>query len=293
MIYRVRHLTRYDYSEPVLLSHHAAHLSPRITHGQRHRDVQLEISPAPAVLQNGKFDYFENPIAFFTIQDAHDRLSVKASFVVETSPPPALPQLDATSWDRVAAQLAAGTNPHVEGALDFLFPSYQVPMLAEAAAYAAPSFPPGRPLVEAVLELSARIHADLAFDAEATSVGTPLAHVFALRRGVCQDFAHVGIACLRAMGLAARYVSGYIRTLPPPGKVKLVGADASHAWLSVFIPGWGWLDVDPTNNTLAGEDHIVVAWGRDFDDVSPLKGVVLGGGDHEVHVGVDVSELPA
>lgn len=291
MIFQVRHVTTYEYSEPVLLSHHAAHLSPRYTGGQCHRDQKLRISPLPAVRQDGRFDYFGNPTAFFTIQEAHTRLTVDAGFVVETSPAPALPQLDVTTWNRVSAELTAGTNPHVEEALDFLFPSYQVPMLAEAAAYAAPSFPPGRPLVEAVLELTARIHADLAFDAEATSVGTPLAHVFAQRRGVCQDFAHVGIACLRAMGLAARYVSGYIRTLPPPGKERLVGADASHAWLSVFVPGWGWLDVDPTNNTMAGEDHIVVAWGRDYDDVSPLKGVVLGGGDHEIHVGVDVCEI--
>lgn len=290
MIYRVRHVTTYRYGEPVLLSHHAAHLSPRDTLGQRHSDVRLSISPPPAVLQEGKRDYFGNPVTFFTIQESHSKLVVDASFTVETSPQPALPHLDATAWDRVAADLAGGAKPQTAEALDFLFPSYQVPHLAEARDYAAASFPAGRSLAEAVTDLMGRIHADFTFDPEATAIGTPLAEVFAERRGVCQDFAHLGIACLRAMGLAARYVSGYIRTNPPLGKEKLVGADASHAWLSVFLPGWGWLDLDPTNNALAGEDHITVAWGRDYDDVSPLKGVVLGGGHHKVDVGVDVVE---
>jgi transglutaminase-like putative cysteine protease len=291
MRYRVRHLTTYHYGEPVLLSHHAAHLAPRLCPGQSHADVRLEISPAPAVRDDGKRDYFGNPMTFFTIQDAHTRLTVDASFVVETSPPPALPHLDRTPWEHAAAELADGGAPRIEAALDFLFPSYQVPQLPEARAYAEPSFPPGRPLVDAVLDLNHRIHADLAFDPDATTVGTPLAQVFAQRRGVCQDFAHMTIACLRAMGLAARYVSGYIRTLPPPGKERLVGADASHAWAAVFLPGQGWLDIDPTNDTLAGEDHIVVAWGRDYDDVSPLRGVVLGGGHHQITVGVDVEEI--
>ena len=136
-----------------------------------------------------------------------------------------------------------------------------------------------------------RIHKDFAFDPTATTVGTDIATVFEKRRGVCQDFAHATIACLRAMGLAARYVSGYIRTLPPPGKEKLIGADASHAWASVFLPGWGWLDIDPTNNSVCGEDHVSVAWGRDYDDVSPIRGVVLGGGNHQIDVAVDVFEL--
>ena len=291
MRFRVRHVTTYHYGESVLLSHHAAHLIPRACPGQSHRGAELLIDPPPAVRHDGQRDYFGNPITFFTVQDAHDRLRVEAAFTVDTSPPPALPQLDATPWDKVAAELALGAGPRVADAMDFLFPSYQVPFLAEARAYAEDSFRPGRPLVEAVLELSRRLHSDIAFDPAATDVGTPLAQVFAQRRGVCQDFAHAGIACLRSMGLAARYVSGYIRTLPPPGQEKLIGADASHAWLGIFLPGWGWLDVDPTNDCLAGEDHITVAWGRDYDDVSPLRGVVLGGGHHRVEVGVDVIEV--
>jgi len=291
MRYRVRHLTVYEYGEPVLLSHHAAHMRPRQVYNQRYEKVRLTIRPAPAVLRDGQLDYFGNPTTFFTVQDSHSKLEIEAVFEVETSQSFGLQNLDGPAWEQVRDDLANSTAPHLEEAMDFLFPSPQVPALAAAATYAAASFPPGRPLAQAVLDLNSRIFADFAFDPVATSVGTPLATVFAQKRGVCQDFAHIGIACLRAMGLAARYVSGYIRTVAPAGKEKLVGADASHAWLSVFIPGWGWLDLDPTNNTTAGEDHVVVAWGRDYDDVSPIKGVVLGGGEHAVHVAVDVTEI--
>ncbi|MBF0332274.1 MAG: transglutaminase family protein [Alphaproteobacteria bacterium] len=280
MKFRVRHLTTYRYGEAVQLSHHAAHLRPRPVPGQTVGAVTMAIRPEPAVLHDGRRDYFGNPTTFFTIQEPHRTLEVEASFSVETAPRKPPPQV-AIAWDAV--------RPAAE-AMDFLFDSPQVPCLAEASDYAAPSFPPGRPLVEAALDLSARIHADFAFDADATTVGTPLATVFEERRGVCQDFAHAGIACLRAMGLAARYVSGYIRTTPPLGQERLVGADASHAWLSVHLPGWGWLDLDPTNDAIAGPEHVVVAWGRDYDDVSPLRGVVLGGGDHKVEVAVDVVE---
>jgi len=291
VIFRVRHLTTYHYSEPVVLSHHAAHLRPRDWPGQRHHSATLTISPAPEVLRDERLDYFGNPTTFFTIQEAHDTLEVEAGFVVETAPALLLPQSGGPPWEQVRDGLAEGSGAEMESALDFLFPSTQVPLTGKATEYAEPSFTAGRPLIEAVQDLSRRIHADFAFDPVATMVGTPLAEVFDARRGVCQDFAHVGIACVRAMGLAARYVSGYIRTMPPPGKEKLVGADASHAWLAVFVPGWGWLDIDPTNNCTAGEDHIVVAWGRDYDDVSPIKGVVLGGGDHRVDVSVDVMEI--
>lgn len=290
MRYRVRHLTTYEYGEPVLLSHHAAHMRPRQVHTQRYEKVRLSIRPVPAVLRDGQLDYFGNPTTFFTVQDSHSKLEIEASFEVETNPSFGLTNLDTPPWEWVRDSLAQGA-PQVEEAMDFLFPSPQVPILPQARDYALPSFFPGRPLAQAVLDLNARIFTDFAFDPDATHVGTPLSTVFAQTRGVCQDFAHVAIACLRSLGLAARYVSGYIRTIAPPGKEKLVGADASHAWASVFIPGWGWLDIDPTNNTTAGEDHVVVAWGRDYDDVSPIKGVVLGGGEHVVHVAVDVTEL--
>ena len=287
MKFKVRHLTSYHYSEPVPLSHHAAHLRPRTDNKQRHHTVDVVVRPFPAVLRDDGTDYFGNPTTFFTIQDPHATLEIEASFTVETNPAPTLPANGGGPWEAVRARLAADNDPHVERALDFVYASSQVPRLAEALAYAEPSFTPGRPLTEAALDLVSRIHADFTFDPDATAVGIPLATVFEDRRGVCQDFAHVGIACLRAMGLAARY----IRTLAPPGKEKLQGADASHAWLAVFIPEWGWLDVDPTNDMVAGEDHVIVAWGRDYDDVSPIRGVVLGGGEHHVEVAVDVNEL--
>ena len=280
MRFRVKHLTTYHYSDPVALSHHAAHLRPRSDTGQRCHSVDIQIKPFPAVLRDDGTDYFGNPTTFFTIQDPHTTLEVEASFTVETKPAPILPQDGGGAWDQV--------GPHGGGEMDFVFASSQIPVLAEARAFALPSFPPGRPLVDAALDLARRIYSEFTFDPDATSVGIPLAEVFAEKKGVCQDYAHAGIACLRAMGLSARYVSGYIRTLPPPGKEKLQGADASHAWLGVYIPGWGWLDVDPTNNMVAGEDHVVVAWGRDYDDVSPIRGVVLGGGEHHVDVAVDV-----
>ncbi len=291
MKYRVRHLTTYTYSEPVRLSHHAAHLCPREVPGQKFGNPGLKINPGPAVLGAMQSDYFGNPTVYFTIQDPHSTLEVEAEFDVETSAMPALPHLDVTAWDKVRTELRKATKGHMLGAQDFMYASPLVPILAEANAYALSSFPPGRPLTEAVLELTSRINKDFAFDPNATKVGTSLATVFEDRRGVCQDFAHVAVACLRSMGLSARYVSGYIRTLPPPGKEKLIGADASHAWASVYVPGWGWLDIDPTNDTICGEDHITVAWGRDYDDVSPIRGVVLGGGNHHIDVAVDVFEL--
>jgi transglutaminase-like putative cysteine protease len=287
--FRVRHLTTYHYTEPVQLSHHAAHLRPREIDGQRVSEVAVAIHPEPAVLHEG-VDYFANPTTFFTIQDSHSTLEIESSFVVETCQQPALPRIASPAWDAVRFDAWPRGRGLDEPVMDFVFASPQVPILAEATEYAAPSFTPGRPLTEALMDLVGRIHRDFAFDSKATSVGMPLLAVFQQRRGVCQDFAHVGVACLRAMGLAGRYVSGYIRTIAPPGREKLVGSDASHAWLSVYQPGWGWLDVDPTNNMAAGEDHIVVAWGRDYDDVSPVRGVVLGGGDHEVAVAVDVTE---
>jgi transglutaminase-like putative cysteine protease len=289
--YKVRHLTSYHYGEPVMVSHHAAHLRPRNAPGQTCRLASLKITPQPAVLNDQQTDYFGNVVTYFTIQEPHRVLQVESNFVVEmeaTLPPP---RGGGPAWDDVAAQLAAGGDPHMVEAMDFLFDSQRVPLLAEAKGYAAPSFTRGRPLAEAVIELTSRIHKDFEYDPSATSVSTPLEQVFVERKGVCQDFAHLQIACLRSMGLAARYVSGYIRTEAPPGKEKLVGADASHAWLAVFVPGWGWLELDPTNDTPAGTHHVVVAWGRDYDDVSPIKGVVLGGGEHQVGVQVDVNVL--
>ena len=176
-------------------------------------------------------------------------------------------------------------------AIECLFDSSSIQASGELAGYARPSFPAGRPLLEAVAELTRRIHADFTFDPQATTVATPLSDVFRLRSGVCQDFARLEIACLRSLGLAARYVSGYLETVPPPGATRLAGADASHAWLAVYCPGSGWIDVDPTNNLLPSTTHVTLAWGRDYDDVSPIRGVMLGGGTHSLRVNVDVTRV--
>jgi transglutaminase-like putative cysteine protease len=174
---------------------------------------------------------------------------------------------------------------------EFVFPSSLIRRLPALGDYAAGSFVAGRPLLEAIMDLTRRIHGDLKFDPKATTVATPLEQVIRNGRGVCQDFAHFQIGCLRAIGLPARYVSGYLETLPPPGKPKLVGADASHAWVQAFVPPVGWIDIDPTNNLIASDRYITVARGRDFDDVSPIRGVIVGGGKHELSVGVDVTPL--
>ena len=193
---------------------------------------------------------------------------------------------DTPPWEAVANSTALPLE-----AQEFLFDSALIPASAEMAAYARAAFPPGRPLLDAVLELTRRIHDEFTFDREATTIATPLADVFRSRRGVCQDFARLEIACLRSLGLPARYVSGYLETVPPPGRSRLLGADASHAWVAVYCPEAGWIHVDPTNNLLPSRTHITVAWGRDYYDVSPIHGVILGGGNHTLRVHVDVLRL--
>ena len=219
----------------------------------------------------------------------HDVLEVTSSSVVEIAPRPAPSTGPRISWEETAERLhSAGA---LVSALEYCFDSPLVRAHPMLAAYAESAFSPGRPLIDAVIEFNHKIFEEFTYETTATDVSTPLAQVFRQRRGVCQDFAHVAIGCLRSLGLAARYVSGYLETKPPPGKVRLVGADASHAWASVYVPGFGWLDFDPTNDVFPDLGHVTVAWGRDFSDVSPLKGVVLGGGSHQVTVSVDVERV--
>jgi transglutaminase-like putative cysteine protease len=191
-------------------------------------------------------------------------------------------------WEEVRDQLARDRSPAWLDAFQFTFDSRYVLAAARYADYAANSFTPGRPILEAALDLTRRIHKAFVYDPRATTLATPVAEVFEKRRGVCQDFAHLMLACLRSLGLAVRYVSGYLSTVPPPGKERLVGADATHAWVSVFCGLGGWIDLDPTNDQIPADRHVLLAWGRDYDDVSPLKGVILGGGQHVVKVSVDV-----
>lgn len=293
MIYRVKHVTTYRYSDPVLLAHHLAHLTPRQTPYQTCLRAQIKISPNPAELNERGQDYYGNPVTFFGLRDPHSVLTVQVSSKVEVKDR-ALPQPgDGPLWQERQDPLSQHRGEIFREINDFCLPSPYVsnnPMITD---YAAVSFVVGRPLLDCVQDFSHRIHKDFAYDPTATSVATPLADVLAERRGVCQDFAHLAIAGLRAMGLPTRYMSGYLMTKPPPGKPKLRGSDASHAWISVFIDELGWVDFDPTNDCLPDTEHVVLGWGRDFDDVSPLRGVVLGGGEHRLKVGVDVEPVVA
>ena len=251
-------------------------------------EYSLEITPEPAV-HTHRLDFYETPTNFFTIQEPHAKLTVTARSRVRVTAPVLPAQTPA--WETVRDACAREVLTEATTAGEFCFDSRHITHSAAFADYAAACFPAGRPLLDGLRDLTTRIFRDFKFDKRATTTATPLAEVFKNRRGVCQDFAHLGIACLRSLGLPARYVSGYLETIPPPGKKRLVGADASHAWLAVWCPGYGWIDADPTNNLLPGDRHITVAWGRDFSDVSPLRGVVVGGGEHELKVSVDVAPL--
>jgi len=285
--YEIVHRTVYEYSSEVSVSQHVVHLTPRTLPGQQCLRHELIVEPTPALVTR-RDDYFGNPTQFFTMAGAHRTLVVTARSEVVVHPRhwPVPQQTPAWELARVISDQNAGLPLDVQ---EYVYPSVFVPALPALTDYARPSFTAGRPLLEAVLELTRRIHTDFVFDPKATTVATPLEQVIEKRRGVCQDFAHFEIGCLRAVGLPARYVSGYLETLPPEGKTKLIGSDASHAWVQIFIPNHGWVDADPTNDMLASERHITVAWGRDFDDVSPVRGVISGGGKHLLKDAVDVT----
>jgi transglutaminase-like putative cysteine protease len=237
-------------------------------------------------------DYFGNLVTYFTVREPHRRMEITAVNRVRVEPRPAPAAAATPPWDQVAAALRSGHDPETLDAYQYVFDSHYVQRDPELAGFAAPSFPEGRPVLEAVLDLTGRIHSEFVFDSSTGGAfEVPTTRILVTRRGVCQDFSHLEIGCLRSLGLAARYVSGYLLTNPPPGQDRLIGADMSHAWASVFCPGLGWVDVDPTNNLMTGEKHITLAWGRDYDDVSPIKGVILGGGRHSVTVSVDVMVL--
>jgi transglutaminase-like putative cysteine protease len=290
----VVHTTEYEYEAPVTLCHNEAHLIPRSFGSQRCLEHQVEIDPIPALAVERQ-DFFGNPVLYFAVQSSHSRLAVKATSDIELNAAPGQLHFQSTApWEEaVSRMLDSRTDPDLD-ARQYRLDSPLVAPTSEIASYAVESFVPGRPLVEAVHDLMDRIHNDFVYDPHFTTVATPLSHVFEHRRGVCQDFAHLAIACLRSQGLGARYVSGYIETLPPPGQEKLVGADASHAWFSVYDPDVGWLDFDPTNNQIPMDQHITTAWGRDYYDITPIKGVIFGGGaTHATNVAVDVSRLDA
>jgi transglutaminase-like putative cysteine protease len=250
----------------------------------------LLVSPAPATLGE-RLDYFGNPVTFFTIQEPHGELKIEArSRVVVDGHSVKWPE-HSPAWDEVIRSLATDLSPAGLDAYQFVFESPRVKPGVEFAAYASQSFSPARPLTEALMDFTGRIYKDFRFDSKATTVRTSPDEVLRHRSGVCQDFAHLQVACLRSLGLAARYVSGYLRTYPPPGRARLIGADASHAWVSVYCPGTGWLDVDPTNNLIPSQSHVTLAWGRDYGDVSPVRGVILGGRDHKLEVAVELEPV--
>lgn len=285
--YTITHVTTYEYTEPVSLCQNVAHLSVRACDRQRSEPSILSISPDPAVIEE-HIDYFGNTVHYFTIQEPHRELTVKASHRVTVLDTPAVDPGRTMPWEATRDRLGRDREPLWLDAYQFSIDSRFAAAHSQYAEFAAQSFTPGRPVLEAALNIVERIHAGFAYDPKATTVATPVAEVFEKRRGVCQDFAHILLACLRSLGLAARYVSGYLSTVPPPGKPRLVGADATHAWVSLFCGDAGWIDLDPTNNQIPDERHVLLAWGRDYDDVSPLKGVILGGGQHVVKVSVDV-----
>ncbi len=288
MKYRIIHKTVYRYSEPASLSQNELILSPRTTDTQRVTRHHLAISPEPQY-ENCRTDFFGNTVQMFMIQHPHDELTMIAESHVETPGEGQVDVLSSPSWEEVAEQLATHSRPADLDAYQFVFESPMIDLDGTVNDYTRPSFPPGRSIMEGALDLMGRIFSEFTYDKNATTIDTRIAQVLESRKGVCQDFAHLAIGCLRSIGLAARYVSGYLETLPPQGKPKLVGADASHAWLSLYVPDQGWVDLDPTNNLIPGNRHITLAWGRDYGDVTPVKGVVMGGGMHTLSVMVDVS----
>lgn len=290
MKYRIVHTTGYRYSEPASLSQNELFITPRPTARLQVLSSRLTIDPEPQYFSE-HYDFFGNAVQVFMVQHPHDALTIIATSTVATCLAET-PEPEATMpWEQVAQRLGQCSHDEDFDASQFLFASPLISLLPEALAFVKPSFPPGRPILLGAMDLIRRIFTGFSYDKTATCVDTSIAQVLSKRRGVCQDFSHLAISCLRSLGLAARYVSGYLETLPPPGKPKLVGADASHAWLALYLPNWGWVDLDPTNNMLGGENHITLAWGRDYGDVTPVKGVVMGGGVHTLSVSVDVSRI--
>ena len=291
MRYRVRHTTTYAYSNAVSVCHNELHLCPRQCRHQTCLFHELLMYPEAPVVSRST-DYFGNPVTYFTLQEPHQALTMTANSVVDVEPVEVPPVAESAAWEDVRDALPGDRSAEGLEAYQFVFDSPYVAAGPKLLAYAAPSFPSRQPLLEAVRDLTERIHAEFTYDPGATAVNTPLDDVLRHRRGVCQDFAHLQIGCLRALGLSVRYVSGYLVTQPSESN-PLVGADASHAWLSVYCLGHGWIDVDPTNNLWPCDRHVTVAIGRDYGDVSPIKGVFLGGGDHTMEVAVDVTPMPS
>ena len=291
MNYQIIHKTEYSYSDSVNLCYNEARLTPRSFVHQHCSKSQFVVDPEPGACRERQ-DFFGNTVYYFTIQQPHRELTVTVTSHVQVRGREM--QVDFAehlAWEEVRQRIQTDIDPELLELRQYILDSPMIPTMPELRTYAEKSFPKERPLLEAVEELTARLYTDFTYDPNFTTIATPLADVIQHRRGVCQDFAHLGIGCLRTLGLAARYVSGYIETDPPPDQEPLEGADASHAWFSVYLPQLGWVDFDPTNNQIPIDRHITVAWGRDYSDVTPLKGVVFGSGTHELAVSVDCRRI--
>ena len=290
MNYHVEHVTRYRYAGNVPIGYNRLNLTPRNTPNQRCLKSEITVAPVTGQFNQQMIDYFGNEVHFFSVEDPHDSLEIIASSDVQITP--ALPPVQESTppWETVCDELRACRNSEALDALQYVFASPQTPCSEDLREYALVSFTPGRPIVEAGADLTRRIFDDFEYDPTATTVATPISEVLENRRGVCQDFAHLEIGCLRSIGLAARYVSGYIAPRRTKEDKQMVGAYASHAWVSIYAPGHGWLDLDPTNNMIPSSEHITIGWAREYADISPVRGIILGGGDQLLEVSVDIKQ---
>jgi transglutaminase-like putative cysteine protease len=290
MKYQIRHLTRYEYSGPATLSHNEARMLPRELPWQYARHTQWQISPAPVRLRE-RTDFFGNRVAYFATEQVHDSLEVVVLSEVEVTARPVQDIFAAISWQDALSDLGNCRRSGNRECIDALLYTLESPFVRQQRSlveYASECFAASTDLMHNLKALNQRIFEEFTYDPDVTTNATPVHEVLHNKRGVCQDFAHLMIGCLRSLGLPARYISGYMETLPPPGQQKLLGADATHAWVAAFVPGWGWLELDPTNGCIPDQRYIVLGWGRDYADVTPLKGVMTGGGEHKLSVAVDV-----
>lgn len=290
MKYRIVHSTAYQYSDPVPVCHNHLRLSPRETAYTNCTSHRMLIRPSPDNVSRRK-DWFGNVVQSFSLDESHRKLLLTATSRVTVSPQD-VPQADQTpSWEVIAAGIREQSVDGWFEVTEFLYDSPLAHREETFREYAADCFPDGQPILAGAIALMTKIFQDFKYDPRATTVVTRPNEALSLKHGVCQDFAHVGISCLRSLGLPARYVSGYLRTIPPPGKERMIGADASHAWFAVWCGEAGWIDLDPTNDKICGTDHIPIAWGRDYSDVAPIRGVFTGGGQHSLKVSVDVEPV--
>ncbi len=290
MLYHVRHVTTYEYATRVTASQHVMRLRPRLTDNQVCASSEVAIEPSPG-RRTARDDYFGNRMELVTLDEPHDKLVIDARSIVRVSRRRPRDIEMTAAWDTIGDTLSTARHDAEIEAAQFMFDTPLTRAERDLLRYAEDDFTPGRPVALAARDLMHRVRRDIKYKPGVTDASTPVDKVFELEAGVCQDQSHVMLAVLRARGIAARYVSGYLMTRPPPGRPKLQGADQSHAWVGVWCPPLGWIDFDPTNGILPDDEHITLAYGRDYADISPISGIMLGGGEHEVEVGVDVAPV--